>query len=897
MQPKTVNVELGASQCMLPSSWLTRLTLLYFFSGVTALAFEVLWARMLVLQFGVSIFGIVLTVAAFMLGLGAGSLWGGRLSGKVRNPLRIFAMLEIGIAIYALSLPLLQQNFDSLLHLAGGSLSLTQWYAVQTVAALLLLALPALAMGLNFPLVLAALPSSALGRVYGFNALGGAVGALLPLLLLPTIGWSNAITVVAILSLLVGIAAIGLSRCSAPHVDEEGSVQPKAGPITPIWLLSYAGIGAAALMLQVAWTRLFGMIFLRTEYVLAVLLAVFLLGIGLGSIAARGMKHRLWFSVLPVVASAFTLLSLWLLPLLAKWAETSEFNSFYGALFSQGLMIALVTFPVTLALGAWLPLLSNSKPEVAGCRGATLYGINSLGAATGAIVSGFILIPWLGTAATLCLAALLLFLCGMTFAHARWPVGVALLLVAAVWSQSLFEMPTVARLLPVTQGTSRDLYAREDAVALTQVIEQDNGQRLLLTDLQRMDASSDPAAVVAQQNQARLPLLLHPAPRSVLFLGLGTGISAAGSLAFPGLSRSAVELSQGAITSAKIWFSPANANAMQHVVVTRDDARRFLGNAKGHYDVIIGDLFHPDLAGHSALLSVQQFERARVHLAPGGLFVQWLALNQFDVRSMNIVLRSFAHVFPNAVLFVDGFRLALVGPKDSFQAAPAMLANLKRMPIEKQSAATGAEGHWTWLGRYFGQIPQTHGPLQDEWAPQIEFTLPRARYSNEWDLGKLLSRLLQHRPDLSQAAMQLAVPDEAIPDFERGYAASFLAAGSWIAAIKGDDVESQRLIRIAYEANPKDRWVSAVLADKMFATLPQALTQGIDKRRALTEILRVNHEHAEALRSFWRLEQEAGNLGAAAAYLERLAAVSPLDFAVQQEKRRAPEKAESKKPE
>ena len=97
---------------------------------------------------------------------------------------------------------------------------------------------------------------------------------------------------------------------------------------------------------------------------------------------------------------------------------------------------------------------------------------------------------------------------------------------------------------------SRDLYRYEDAIAITQVIEQNDGQRVLLTDLRRWDASTEPTAVFVQANQARLPLLLHAGPRTVLFLGIGTGISLAGSLPFPDLERSAVELSQGSIEAA-----------------------------------------------------------------------------------------------------------------------------------------------------------------------------------------------------------------------------------------------------------------------------------------------------------------------------------------------------------
>ncbi len=144
----------------------------------------------------------------------------------------------------------------------------------------------------------------------------------------------------------------------------------------------------------------------------------------------------------------------------------------------------------------------------------------------------------------------------------------------AAWP--LRNMPPVHDLLPKIEADSRNLYLYEDAISLTHVVQQQDGQRVLLSDLQRMDASTDPSAVEIQMDQARLALLLHPAPKSVLFLGLGTGISVAGSSSFPGLIRSAVELSQGAIYAAKYWFAPVNGNILDQVQIQRDDARHYL---------------------------------------------------------------------------------------------------------------------------------------------------------------------------------------------------------------------------------------------------------------------------------------------------------------------------------
>ncbi|MEO5573715.1 MAG: spermine synthase, partial [Gammaproteobacteria bacterium] len=731
--------------------WAAILVFLYTLSGLTSLAYEVLWARMLAVQFGVSIFGVVVSVTALMAGLGFGSLLGARYCRWVRNPLLIFALIEAAVALYALASPVLLQAFDTLLTKLAPQVGLLVWYLIQGVSALVLLLIPAVAMGAAFAFMLKALAPSqtSLSKIYGLNACGGGVGAVLPLWLLPAVGWSRAMQIIAGIGLAVGLAAFLMTRFTntAQQLTEIPAQAQRPGFLT---LFTYAGVGASALILEIAWTRLFGMVLLRTEYVLAVILAIFVVGIGLGSLLVNRVDRIKyiswpWFSLLPLTASAFALLSLWWLPTVSAWAEQANFNSLFGAVAAQALILTAITMPVTLIFGAWLPLLS-ARAGTAGQTGAWLYGANSLGAALGAILAGTLLLPWLGAAGTVCMAALLLFVCGALFSHSRWHIILLGLTGLGLLAWPVRELPPVARLLPVAQAGSKDIYQHEDAITITQVIERPDGQRILLTDLQRMDATSDQAAVAVQENQARLPLLLHPAPRSVLFLGLGTGISVAGSQPFPGLSRTAVELSQGAITAARIQFAPVNKNIMQQTKIMRDDARRFLRADTASYDVIIGDLFHPDLAGHSALLSVQQFARARARLADGGLFVQWLALNQFDAESLDIVLRSFQRAFPEAVLFVDGFRLALVGPKDKLLGAPAMLVNLQRLSPQTQQQATGGEGAWTWLGRYWGKLAPSTGPVQDEWAPRIEFRLPRARYAGELNLALLLEKLLQSRP-------------------------------------------------------------------------------------------------------------------------------------------------------
>lgn len=843
------------------------LAALYGLSGLTSVAYEILWTRMMSMQFGVSVFAVVLTVAVFMAGLGAGSLATVGWLARINRPLKLLALLEGGIACYALVLPHVLQGVSASIETAASYLSLGSWYALIAATSGVLLFLPAYAMGAGFPAALAAAGNEEgkLARLYGLNTLGAALGALLPLWLLPLLGWSGGIRLVAIIGLAGATGILILARGESAPAEHPAARRPRWSA-----LAAYAGIGAASLMLEIGWTRLYGMVMLRTEYVLAVILAAFLIGIGTGSLIAPRLRRREWFTVLPILASSFVVIGLWILPAFSSWIERAEFASLLGAMGAQGLLLLLMTLPPTLAMGAWLPLLNNRL----GGGGIWLYGANSLGACLGAVMAGLLLIPHAGSAGTVVWAAMGLLVAGLIWSHTRTAWLAVPLLAVAAWP--VHDLPPVSKLLPQAEASSQNLYVYEDAVSMTHVVEQANGQRLLLTDLQRMDASTDPTAVFVQANQARLPLLLQGEPHSVLFLGLGTGISVSGSLPFPGLRRTAVELSSGAISAASRWFATSNGNAMLKTRVVHDDARHFLEATREKYDVIIGDVFHPDMAGMSALLSLQQFRRARSHLAENGIFVQWLAINQFDPRSMNVILRTFRRAFPGAQMFLDGMHLALLGPRNDFAGASGVLRCMRGMTVAERDAATAGQGGWTWLGRYWGPVPDSAGPVQDEWAPVIEYSLPRARYANKLDVAATLQMLLQMRPDMKQADQLLSVSDGDREEFERAYGATELLARSWVAEMRGDEGRSQQLVRMAYQANPQDRWVTYALADSMFATLRQARAMGLSEQEALTRILKINPRHSEALRALWHLQRERNELQADETR-KRLLAISPLD--------------------
>ncbi len=854
------------------------LATLYLASGATGLCYEVLWSRMLTAQFGVSILGVAVTVIAFLLGLGLGSIFAARRPRATATAsLRTFALLEGGVALYALALPAINAALGPQLEALAPQLGTGQWHLLQALLALLLLALPATAMGASFPIVLGAFAwtGQLLGRMYGLNCLGAAGGALLSLALLAALGWSAAVQAVAAAGLAIALAAALLARSTLRNSAPAQAAQmgealvrlPRRGT-----LLAYAAVGACALMLEIAWTRLYGMVMLRTEYVLALILAVYLSGTALGSLlVARVRNLPALAAAVPLTACACTLAGLWALPAFSTWIQQRNFDSLASALAVQALALGLVTLPTTAALGAWLPTIARQSGSNGPQEAALLYGANCLGAAAGAALTVLVLIPMLGTTASIALAAVLIL--GLGFFLGAPRAQLLALPVALAFAWMLHAFPPPAQMMANASTVGQELYRYEDAVCLNHVTQQANGQRVLLTDLQHMDASSDPAAVQVQADQARLPLLLHPAPRSVLFLGLGTGISASGSLPFPHLERTAVEISPGASTAARTWFAPVNGGVTNFLRIEHDDARHFLAAGRQRYDVIVGDLFHPDLAGMGNLLSIEQFARARDRLAPGGIFTQWLALNQFDRPSLHAVLRGFAQVFPGAALFVDGMHLALVGAASGPLQADWMLAGHADMNAQQWDAATGEEGVYTWLGRYWGPIAAGIGPVQSEAQPVIEYRLPHLRYEEQSPLADVLLELLRQRPDLDTASRQISIGSAQRAAFANAYLANELAMQSYLAALAGDAAQSRQLTRLAYEANPRDHWIASAVADDLFDS---AVQSGGLQRSALDQVLRIYPQHVEALRALWH-QQRAAEPQQAARTLALLRKAAPLD--------------------
>jgi spermidine synthase len=438
------------------SLWLIGLC--FVLSGATGLIYEVLWARMLGLVFGATTFAISAVLAAFMGGLALGSALSGKLAARIKRPLRAYGFIEIGIALYAITVPFLFRLIDYLYafiweQFHPGFYAFSLW---RFLLSCLVLLVPTTLMGATLPVLSAALlrtpghKPTAVTRLYTCNLVGAILGTVLAgFFLLPSLGVRLTILTAAAINLIVGLAAIIIDRMdektpvevtalddatafegdgTQPDTPAEGSLSFTTEGSARFWLLCAAISGFVTISTQVAWTRVLTMIIGSSTYAFSLVVALFLLGLSGGAylVAGKRMTVNLRRSIMNVelATAAMLLVSIWMTNatpnLLVELGTSLQINSWLGLLALQSLVAALLILFPAILMGMVMPLVlvwaSNTGGDQSVRRVGRSYAVNTLGAIAGAFCTGFILIPKLSTRSTILFAAsLCLALAGLAY--------------------------------------------------------------------------------------------------------------------------------------------------------------------------------------------------------------------------------------------------------------------------------------------------------------------------------------------------------------------------------------------------------------------------------------------------------------------------------------------------
>ncbi len=707
------------------------LLLPFFLSGATSLALEVAWSKVLSYLLGVDLYASATVVTAYMAGIGLGAHLSVRLPHPWSHSPLTYALLQGIIGLFGmLSVPLFHATQPLLAMLHGLSFATSSLFLLlRFLVVFALMLLPATLMGMTLPILAGVGQDRSrggfarwAGLLYGVNTVGAVAGTLVAGFgLIPWLGLDATCRSAGLADLAIGGAVLWYGRRLLRGVTHTTAATPLAAPEFGVakdtaWPPLAVGLpfllsGMAALIFEMDWFRLLSQIIGPSVHAFAVTLAVYLLGIGLGSLLAAatvrligdaraamglGMAYvalaalgtRLYINELPLLYGRLFL-----------WLSADTFTIWN--LLIQGAVAALAIMPVTLGLGFLFPLATRAcaagtNPGVT-ANDAPVGGLlflNTLGGGAGCLLAGFGLLPRLGVSGTLAVTAGMLLLVATALlltarqwhAPRRW--GAAAAGLGAATLLIFFSPPTDQAVLTAgvyAEMLNRDkfqqllargdkevfggdlIFVQEGINNVVTVVANRYGEGELTLHLSgQWEASTDLLNRVHLHMLGHLPMLFARQAESAAVIGFGTGITTGSMLRYPTLRRlDLLEIEPAVIAAAPLYdFVNHRPLADPRTRLILMDGRSQLTYGNQTYDVISVDPIHPLVAGSGNLYSEDFYRIVRSRLNPGGIFCQWMPLT-LSQKAFDTVLATQRSVFPHLALFTffgEGVVLASAEP-------------------------------------------------------------------------------------------------------------------------------------------------------------------------------------------------------------------------------------------
>lgn len=731
-------------------------------SGAAGLIYEISWSRQIGLLFGHGVHAAAVVLAAFFAGMAFGHALGGRWASRLR-PLLGYSVAEFVVAGWALVIPLvlgLRETTPLIRWLSSQSPFLQT--ALRALFCLALLLPATTALGTTLPLI-AEFFSPARGvatpRVslaYALNTAGAVTGIIAATaFLLLIVGVEASSYLAAALSAACGFVGCMLARfrngtrkSREADVEDWGTGEPReqsaatgsaAGSFPVVWLAALSGFGA--LGLEVLYTRMFALVFHNSTYTFGLVVAVFLAGLALGAAVVSRLLRRCsaerlmaWSAAL---GSVSVLLSA-LLFLLVTRLESFRFGeSFLEYLAGASGLVTLVVLPPVALLGMLLPSVWKAA-EIPGAGGGAVVGrltaANTLAAAAGALAASFLFLPAIGLWGSVVLVAALFYTAAVVLLWRTARVHAAGLgLVFAVLAAQVIVLPESVRqdLLQPSERLLRRWNGPYGPIEL--VRDSEDGTIQLLQNLHYGLGTAGEDS--PHYRQGELPVLLHETPQDVLFLGLGTGMTAGGAVPHREVENVVVVEMVPDVVRAARRLAEWNNGVVSHpkVEIRIDDSRHYLSGTPHRFDVIVSDLFVPWQSQTGYLYTVEHYEVARRRLKTRGLFCQWLPLYQMSSREFELIADSFASVFPHTTLWWGLLSdetpiLGLIGSERPLE----LRARTINGRLEMLNASSGKTDDFLGSARdlfflYAGKWSrQSTGHLNTDEHPRVEFLAPLA---------------------------------------------------------------------------------------------------------------------------------------------------------------------------
>lgn len=624
----------------------------FFVSGLCSIVYELVWLRLAMAQFGVTTALISIVLSMFMGGLGLGSWAAGSLvraygERLTAHPLKLYGLTELLIGCSALAVPLQLSYGHRLLEnmAAQAAVSSAAYYLASGTWLALTLVPWCACMGATIPLVMFAIRSEAAHEsrrsfsfLYLANVGGAIAGAILAPVLIELGGFHVTLRVGACLNAVIAAGAFALtftSKSVSRGSVAVGTKVPSAsfdGGGTPLLLLFLTGL--TSMGMEVIWIRLFTPYIGPVVYAFAIILVAYLFATFLGSRIYRRWSER--------GGGESELAWVVLVPLEMLSLLTSDVRLDLG---SAG-RVLLGIMPFAAVMGFLTPMLvdrwSGGDPDRAG----KAYGINVLGCIVGPLLSGFLLLPFLGER----WSTLVLTLPWLTMAiRAAYAAQSSRVTRAAVCGAAAAAV-TIFFFTQDFESQYRKPVVLRDSTATVIAIGQGMSKRLVINGV---DIT---AMVPITKMMAHLSLAsLAQPPRNALVICFGMGTTFRSAMSW-GIPATAVEL----VPSVPKVFTYYHRDggtilASPRARVVIDDGRRFLQRSPEEYDAIIIDPPPPvQAAGSSLLYSEDFYAVAKKRLRPGGILQQFLpdGVNPANDNELKAsITRALQNAFPYVRIF------------------------------------------------------------------------------------------------------------------------------------------------------------------------------------------------------------------------------------------------------
>ena len=671
---------------------------IFFASGISALIFETLWFRQAGLGFGNSVWASSLVLSGFMGGLALGNALAARYGSRFANPIRLYAIAEVAIALTGVGLVYLLPVFGAALAPWLHPLLEQPWILnpLRLLIAFTLLLIPSSAMGVTLPMLTKALIAydsnfgCVLGRLYGWNTLGGVGGVILAeAYLIGAFGVHGTAFAGGTLNLVAAVVAAGLSSRTPLATSAMSAPMSRPAPYGAKggqWLIAAFFSGFCLLALEVVWFRFLLLFVLGQSIAFAVMLGVVLAGIALGGLAASQ-----WLRLSPdahrfaaPIAFATGLLCVLAYTVFLPLINTFGIRQIHGPLDVLHLGAPLM-FPVCFLSGVLFTLLGAAlRIDLASetATTGTLTLSNTIGAALGSLAAGFFLLPVLGMERSFFLIALLyggigVFLLLSSPAPRRMGyVAATLFLLGAVlfpfglMDKDYFQFPVkrylkadpTARVAAIREGLTETVIYVETPLAGKPL-----GYRMLTNSYSM--AGTDYQSRRYMKLFVYWPMAVHPNLKHALLLCYGVGNTAKAMTDTRSLEAiDVVDVSRDILQLNRIVY-PDETDSPLHdprVHLHIEDGRYFLQTSEQRFDLITGEPPPPQIAGVVNLYTREYFQLLHDRLAEGGIVAYWLPVHDLTDASTKAILRAFCDVFEDCSLWNGmGTNLIMAGTRNA----------------------------------------------------------------------------------------------------------------------------------------------------------------------------------------------------------------------------------------